>query len=672
MTNHRRWLPLLIICLGLGLYFRVAARHHFVFTPTGVNLQETDAWFHAHLAEAFNEQLPTPTQLDPYATMPHGMRVEAGPLLDLLVVAAVKLTGLPVFTVCAWCPVVLWLLLLVVVFLLARSIFGPVEAVIATSFAAVLAGNYMRVSSLGFHDHHVLESLLCLLTLLLLSRERHWWAGLALAGYLITFLGGAILVAFLIFWRVIAPSAPSHWRTLLTAFILLLPFYQTLWMEYSFATLAAALALELLFVVLKRPLHRWLALGSGAILASFAASQFGVFTLARMFSVGRGAATVHEMQWLTPATAFLNFSILGPAMFFAAWPLLRSANPFHRLIIVLCGSFAIMGWFQLRLAYYTAPLLAIVGGYVFTAMQSRFRNPSSALLASTLFLAATILPAVYSASASQHEDHGVAKDWREAAIWLRTNTPEPLPQIPYPTLLPFARNYHNPPTAYGILAWWEFGYTIETLAHRIPFTNPTQHHAKEAAQILLSTTDAEFRAHLARHHLPYAAITHDIPFLFRGAGFFGRFENLVIWADQRAERFTETVNIRESTGAIRPATVFYPDYFKTAAVRLLLYGTREYVPTSHMCVLTYAGSPTPFMECYDNAADLAVALRSPGTVLVSDNPEFSCIPLPAWQGLERVYQSRESIGRFGGVEARSLQIYRLQPAHTSISSTESQ
>ncbi len=672
MTNHRRWLPLLIICLGLGLYFRVAARHHLVFTPTGVNLQETDAWFHAHLAEAFNQQLPTPTQLDPYATMPHGMRVEAGPLLDLLVVAAVKLTGLPVFTVCAWCPVVLWLLLLVVVFLLARSIFGPVEALVATSFAAVLAGNYMRVSSLGFHDHHVLESLLCLLTLLLISRERHWWAGLALAGYLITFLGGAILVAFLIFWRVLASSAPSHWRTLLTAFILLLPFYQTLWMEYSLASLTAALALELLYVVLKRPLHRWLALGSGAILASLAAWKFGVFTLARMFSVGRGAATVHEMQWLTPATAFQNFSILGLAIFFAAWPLLRSANPFHRLIIVVCGSFAIMGWFQLRLAYYTAPLLAIVGGYLFTAMQSRFGNPSSAPLASALFLAATILPAVYSANASQHEDHGVAKDWREAATWLRTNTPEPLPQIPYPTLLPFTRHYQNPPTAYGILAWWEFGYTIETLAHRIPFTNPTQHHAKEAAQILLSTSDAEFRVQLARHHLPYAAITHDIPFLFRGAGFFGRFQNLVIWADQPAERFTQTVNIRESTGAIRPATVFYPDYFKTAAVRLLLYGTREYTPTSHMCVLTYAGSPTPFMECYDKAADLAIALRSPGTVLVSDNPEFSCIPLPAWQGLERVYQSRESIGRFGGVEARSLQIYRLQPTPTSISSTESQ
>jgi len=50
---------------------------------------------------------------------------------------------------------------------------------------------------------------------------------------------------------------------------------------------------------------------------------------------------------------------------------------------------------------------------------------------------------------------------------------------------------------YGVLVWWDFGYWVTRLAHRIPSANPKQTQAKEVTAFLLAETAEAAGAALA-------------------------------------------------------------------------------------------------------------------------------------------------------------------------------
>jgi len=67
--------------------------------------------------------------------------------------------------------------------------------------------------------------------------------------------------------------------------------------------------------------------------------------------------------------------------------------------------------------------------------------------------------------------HELSPDWIESLKWLQTNTPQ--------TGVDYFQHYEAhgfsyPPSAYGIMAFWESGHWITFFSHRIPITNPFQ------------------------------------------------------------------------------------------------------------------------------------------------------------------------------------------------------
>ncbi len=63
--------------------------------------------------------------------------------------------------------------------------------------------------------------------------------------------------------------------------------------------------------------------------------------------------------------------------------------------------------------------------------------------------------------------------WCDALTWLRENTPEPFDGSD----LYYARydrpfDYSGYPEAYGVTAWWDYGYWIVRIGHRPPSQNP--------------------------------------------------------------------------------------------------------------------------------------------------------------------------------------------------------
>ncbi len=61
--------------------------------------------------------------------------------------------------------------------------------------------------------------------------------------------------------------------------------------------------------------------------------------------------------------------------------------------------------------------------------------------------------------------------WYEALSWLKQNTPDPFndPEFYYKR---YELPYHYPKTAYGIVAWWDYGYHIIRISHRLPVCDP--------------------------------------------------------------------------------------------------------------------------------------------------------------------------------------------------------
>jgi dolichyl-diphosphooligosaccharide--protein glycosyltransferase len=70
--------------------------------------------------------------------------------------------------------------------------------------------------------------------------------------------------------------------------------------------------------------------------------------------------------------------------------------------------------------------------------------------------------------------------WYNSLEWMRYNTPDPAPD---PAVFSYYGPYVRPPpgepypypdTAYGVMSWWDYGFWIETIGHRIPNANPFQ------------------------------------------------------------------------------------------------------------------------------------------------------------------------------------------------------
>ena len=82
--------------------------------------------------------------------------------------------------------------------------------------------------------------------------------------------------------------------------------------------------------------------------------------------------------------------------------------------------------------------------------------------------------------------------WQASLLWMKDNTPDPFgdPDAYYRLYEPppAGENFTYPKSAYGVMSWWDYGYWITRIAHRLPSTNPSQAPAPitKVAKLFLS------------------------------------------------------------------------------------------------------------------------------------------------------------------------------------------
>ena len=481
--------------------------------------------------------------------------------------------------------------------------------------------------------------------------------GVALSTYLLAWSGGALLVFVLCAWgvaqyivddlhrvaddRVLPVLLPALTLTLV---VLLSLQDRTLW---RYAIQVTSVAAGLVFTVAMAGGRRALRAVSaprgtllvcatviavgGALLFAFVARDLTgrILSDLQRFRPGHTGFTVSEIRPLLLMTGSLSFAVpfgvFGPAFFvgipalaWLAWTATRTARPGLVLLVVWSALMFVATLGQNRFGYYLNLDLALLTGWACggalawgwappraarsraAARRSRGRDAVVvdgrwALVRRVgvvvAILAVVFAPSVLVAYPMAGNNLGLSEGYRASLEWLRHNTPEPFPDPDY-----YYARYRAGQTlrpSYTVMSWWDYGYEIIRLGRRVPVANPTQAGADIAGRFFTATDEAEAVKILDEHNARYVIAHGEVPLLPRGGLIQGKFETLVAWAGKDINRYWETFLTKDAKGALGPLVLFHPEYYRTLAVRLYVYGGAAAAPQDSTFVITYAERQLP-------------------------------------------------------------------------------
>ncbi len=166
---------ILALLFALALYIR-SLPHNSVFNGTFVRFGGNDPWYTMRLVENTLHNFPHRIYFDPLTYYPHGTHVPFAPLFDYLLAVIIWLIGLgnPYATlgepgieaIGAWYPAVLGALVVIPVYFIGKVLWNRNAGILSAALIAVLPGQFLSRSLLGFTDHHVAETLLSTIVIL--------------------------------------------------------------------------------------------------------------------------------------------------------------------------------------------------------------------------------------------------------------------------------------------------------------------------------------------------------------------------------------------------------------------------------------------------------------------------------------------------------------------------
>jgi len=238
--------------------------------------------------------------------------------------------------------------------------------------------------------------------------------------------------------------------------------------------------------------------------------------------------------------------------------------------------------------------------------------------------------------------------WMESLLWMRDNTPDPMgdPEAYYKLYdpPPPGERFPYPDSAYGVTSWWDYGYWITQIAHRLPSANPGQDPArlKNVANLLLSRDDESAREMLEKMGTSYVVIDN---YIVRA-----KFWAVVEWAEQEEQEYYDIFFVPYE-GRLQAVQFFLPAYYETLAVRLYNFNG-EAVTEFRVAVITYVEKQeqgltykqvTDFKEftSYREAQEYYDSLTSGNNVIVGVSPFITPIALEEVRDFRLVHSSEQ-------------------------------
>jgi len=237
--------------------------------------------------------------------------------------------------------------------------------------------------------------------------------------------------------------------------------------------------------------------------------------------------------------------------------------------------------------------------------------------------------------------------WISSLSWLRENTPDPFgdPDAYYglhPPPPP-GESYNYPESAYGVMAWWDYGYWITRIAHRIPNANPGQSRVvvPKVAHFFSSQDENSANEIVKELGTAYVIIDYQVAT--------GKFHAIALWAGSSPEEFFDVYHLPWE-GKLVPVQLFYPEYYRSLSSRLYNFDGKAVTPDSSV-VISYEkrisdegkvfkeiSSVEPFPS-YEVAEAFILSQESANYRIVSPSPFSSPVPLEAVEHYNLIHHS---------------------------------
>jgi len=255
--------------------------------------------------------------------------------------------------------------------------------------------------------------------------------------------------------------------------------------------------------------------------------------------------------------------------------------------------------------------------------------------------------------------------WVSSLTWLKDNSPEPFgnPDVYYQIqpAVPVGEIYQYPASAYGVLAWWDYGYWITRIARRIPNANPSQDPQAIMNVASFFTSQNETAAAEIRQKLgsAYIVIDHETSL--------SKFWAIVTWAG-KAPYFDSYIVQQQGQTTLSQVILYYPEYYRSMAVRMFNFDGKAVTPENTI-VISYqenkdkAGnlykvvSGAQQFTTYEEAEAFLSSQHSGNWRIVGSSPLKSPVPLETLEHYSLVHSSDSTVSFQDGTTLPSVKIF---------------
>lgn len=239
--------------------------------------------------------------------------------------------------------------------------------------------------------------------------------------------------------------------------------------------------------------------------------------------------------------------------------------------------------------------------------------------------------------------------WCEVLDWMREKTPEPFgnPDFYYESYKspPAGERYTYPETAYGVVAWWDYGYWVTRIGRRVPTSNPGTGQQGEA--LLFAAQDVSSASKIM-YSTGSKYVVVDLPMVMPT----GKFHAVATLSGGETGEYYD-VYYEQKDGKLVPLIVFFPEYYRSFIIRLFNFDGREVIPRS-TTVVSYSEMPGPggvsyklinsrqSFASYDEAVANVRARKGEQVRIIGEHPFISPVPLEALDSFKLAYMSKGS------------------------------
>jgi len=210
------------------------------------------------------------------------------------------------------------------------------------------------------------------------------------------------------------------------------------------------------------------------------------------------------------------------------------------------------------------------------------------------------------------------------------------------------------------MSWWDYGYWIMRISHRIPNCHPGGGHTGYAARFFIAQDENSANQVTDNMGSKYVIIDYQMPTT--------KFYAIAKFGGSSQDEFFETYYRQTERGKLESMTLFYPAYYRSMIARLYYFDGQAVVPEETLVIsyeekLSREGmwykeiTSSKSFSTYEEAEAYISSQESGNYRIVSFNPFVTPVPLEKLEYYKLVHQS-DATATVAGKNVPSVKIFQ--------------